>query len=489
MDYFPIFLKLKNQHCLVVGGGDVATRKVQSLLAAEANITLVAMRLTPLLDQWLQEGKISCRHRESTSTDLYGKSLVIAATASSSLNQRIFAEAEVIGVLANAVDDPDYCRFVTPAVIDRSPLVIAISSGGTAPVLSRMLRQQIETLVPAAYGRLARFAGNFRDRVKSSLSSMGARRHFWEEALAGPIADAVLNGNESEAATLFNSELEKQSHGHTRPEGQVSLIGAGPGDPELLTLKALRLIQQADVVLYDNLVSQPVLNLVRRDALKISVAKEKGHHSKSQEDINSELIKLAGQGKRVCRLKGGDPFIFGRGGEELTALAEAQIPFQVVPGISAANGCSAYAGIPLTHRDHAESVTFVTGHKKHNGELDVPWSSLVNNRQTLVFYMGLTSMPMICEQLQAHGLAHDTPAAAIQQGTSADQQLIVSSLAGLVSAAKKAQLRSPTLIIIGQVVQLAEKLHWFGELSAQSDRAKSSANTDSTESVTFIADV
>ena len=471
MDYYPIFLKLKSQHCLVVGGGDVATRKVERLLAAEASITLVAMQLTPQLDQWRQEEKISVKQREFSSTDLYGKRLVIAATASSSLNQRIYAEAEATGVIANAVDDSEYCRFITPAVIDRSPLVVAISSGGTAPVLSRMLRQRIETLVPAAYGRLARFAGNFRARVKSSLSSVQARRHFWETVLTGPIADKILNGHESKAVTLFNTELEKQSHDQTRQLGQVSLIGAGPGDPELLTLKALRLIQQADVVLYDKLVSPPVLDLVRREALKISVAKKKGHHSISQEDINSKLIQLARQGKRVCRLKGGDPFIFGRGGEELTALVDAQIPFQVVPGISAANGCSTYAGIPLTHRDHANSVTFVTGHTQNDGELDVPWPSLVNNRQTLVFYMGLTSLPLICEQLQIHGLAHDTPAAAIQQGTSTDQHLAVSNLADLGSAVENAKLHSPTLIIIGQVVQFAEKLHWFGELSGKTEKA------------------
>ncbi|MCZ6501514.1 MAG: siroheme synthase CysG [Gammaproteobacteria bacterium] len=478
MDYFPIFLKLRNQHCLVVGGGDVATRKVASLLAAGANVTLVATRIASQLAQWVMEGKITYVPRKFVATDLYGKRLVIAATANSSLNQQIFQEAEAIGVLANVVDDPDSCRFITPAIVDRSPLMIAISSGGNAPVLSRLLRQKIEILIPAAYGRLAQFAGNLRTRVKSRLTSLGARRRFWESVLEGPIAEKVFNGQDSEANALFETSLEQRVQSQDQPLGEVSLVGAGPGDPELLTLKALRLMQQADVVLYDNLVSPQVLDLVRRDAKRISVAKKKGCHTASQADINRELIRLAREGNRVCRLKGGDPFVFGRGGEELSALVEAHIPFQVVPGISAANGCAAYAGIPLTHRDYADSVAFITGHRKNNGDLDIPWSSLVNNRQTLVFYMGLSSLPLICAQLQSHGLAHDTPAAAVEQGTSEDQRLVVSRLSDLASEVEEAQLRSPTLIIVGQVVQLAEKLHWFGKPAIESNQTDDNSCND-----------
>ncbi len=310
MDYFPIFLKLRNQHCLVVGGGDVATRKVASLLAAHANVTLVATDVAPQLAEWVAQGKITYLPRKFVATDLYGKRIVIAATANSSLNQQIFQEAEAIGVLANVVDDPDSCRFITPAIVDRSPLMIARSSGGNAPVLSRLLRQKIEVLIPSAYGRLAQFAGNLRARVKSRLTSFGARRRFWESVLEGPIAEKVFNGQDSEAKALFATSLEQHVQGQDRALGEVSLVGAGPGDPELLTLKALRLMQQADVVLYDNLVSPQVLDLVRRDAKRISVAKKKGCHTASQADINSELIRLAREGNRVCRLKGGDPFVF-----------------------------------------------------------------------------------------------------------------------------------------------------------------------------------
>jgi len=314
--------------------------------------------------------------------------------------------------------------------------------------------------------------------VKSRLTSLGARRRFWESVLEGPIAEKVFNGQDSEANALFETSLEQRVQSQDQPLGEVSLVGAGPGDPELLTLKALRLMQQADVVLYDNLVSPQVLDLVRRDAKRISVAKKKGCHTASQADINRELIRLAREGNRVCRLKGGDPFVFGRGGEELSALVEAHIPFQVVPGISAANGCAAYAGIPLTHRDYADSVAFITGHRKNNGDLDIPWSSLVNNRQTLVFYMGLSSLPLICAQLQSHGLAHDTPAAAVEQGTSEDQRLVVSRLSDLASEVEEAQLRSPTLIIVGQVVQLAEKLHWFGKPAIESNQTDDNSCND-----------
>ncbi|MCH7743584.1 MAG: uroporphyrinogen-III C-methyltransferase [Proteobacteria bacterium] len=486
MDYFPIFLKLQHQHCLVVGGGDVATRKVAGLLAAGADVTLVATSVVTQLSRWVMEGRITYMPREFVSTDLYGKRLVIAATSNASLNQQIFQAAEATGVLANVVDDPDACRFITPAIVDRSPLIIAISSGGNAPVLSRLLRQKIETLVPAAYGRLARFAGNLRARVKSRITSLGDRRRFWESVLDGPISEKVFNGQDREANALFDTSLQQvQNRGQS--QGEVFLVGAGPGDPELLTLKALRLMQQADVVLYDNLVSKQVLDLVRRDAKRISVAKKKGCHTASQADINSQLIRLAREGNRVCRLKGGDPFVFGRGGEELSALAEAHVPFQVVPGISAANGCAAYAGIPLTHRDYADSVAFITGHRKNNGDLDIPWSSLVNDRQTLVFYMGLSSLPLICAQLQSHGLRHDTPAAAVQQGTSEDQRLVVSRLNNLAAEVNEAQLRSPTLIIIGQVVQLAEKLHWFGDPAITSRQTGDISGGHLPEAIPIIA--
>ncbi len=475
MDYFPIFLKLHNQPCVVVGGGGVAIRKTQSLLDAGARVTVIAPRIESQLTRWVMEGKIDYVSRQFKAADLVGKRLVIAATDDSDTNRHVYEVAEDIGVLANVTDDPDICRFIVPAIIDRSPITIAISSAGNAPVLARLLRQKLETLIPAAYGRLAAFAGGLRGRVKSSLGSLSTRRRFWESVLEGPIAEKILNGQEQTALELFDAQLAEHVNEVPRKTGEVFLVGAGPGDPELVTLKALRLMQQADVVLYDNLVSTAVLDLVRRDATRISVAKKKGYHKMQQADINSELIRLARQGKRVCRLKGGDPFIFGRGGEELEALADAQIPFQVVPGITAANGCASYGGIPLTHRDYADNVTFVTGHRKNNGDLDIPWSSLVNHRQTIVFYMGLGSLPLIGRQLQAHGLSKDTPAAAIEQGTSPEQRIVVGTISNLSEQVLAAELGSPTLIIVGQVVQLAEKLHWFGQPLIESPVSKQPA--------------
>jgi uroporphyrin-III C-methyltransferase/precorrin-2 dehydrogenase/sirohydrochlorin ferrochelatase len=463
MDYFPIFLKLDNQPCVVVGGGGVAIRKTQSLLDAGAMVTVIAPRIESQLTRWVMEGKIDYVSRRFQPEDLVGKRLVIAATDDPDTNRLVYEVAENLGVLANVTDNPDICRFIVPAIVDRSPITIAISSGGNAPVLVRLLRQKLEILIPAAYGRLAAFAGGLRGRVKASLDSSSTRRRFWESILDGPVAERVLNGQEQTALELFDARLADYENEQPGKIGEVFLVGAGPGDPELVTLKALRLMQQADVVLYDNLVSTAVLDLVRRDATRISVAKKKGYHKMKQADINNELIRLAREGKRVCRLKGGDPFIFGRGGEELEALADAHIPFQVVPGITAANGCATYGGIPLTHRDYADNVTFVAGHRKNNGDLDIPWSSLVNHRQTIVFYMGLGSLPLIGQQLQSHGLSRNTPAAAIEQGTSATQRIVVGTISNLSEQVLKAKLGSPTLIIVGQVVQLAEKLHWFGQ--------------------------
>jgi uroporphyrin-III C-methyltransferase/precorrin-2 dehydrogenase/sirohydrochlorin ferrochelatase len=478
MDYYPIFLKLNEQPCVVVGGGNVATRKIESLLEAGAQVNVIALRINPQITRWVMQGKIEYTNRGFLPSDLKDKTLVIAATDDSDLNHEVFNTAENLGVLANVTDDPDACRFIVPAVVDRSPLTIAISSGGRSPLLTRLLRQKLETLIPSAYGRLASFAGDLRQQVKDKLNSVSARRRFWETILEGPVAEKVLNGQEQSARHAFDQQLQLHSDTQAQVTGEVYLVGAGPGDPELVTLKALRLMQQADVVLYDNLVSKEVLDLVRRDAVKISVAKTKGNHKMKQPDINKELVRLAKEGKRVCRLKGGDSFIFGRGGEELEALVDANIPFQVVPGITAANGCAAYAGIPLTHRDYADNVTFITGHKRNadsevldkNDELNLPWANLINKRQTVVFYMGLSHLQEISKQLQIHGLSASTPAAAIEQGTSHKQRTVLSTIDHLAEDVAKAGLGSPTLIIVGEVVKLAEKLHWYGEAPLQTHR-------------------
>jgi uroporphyrin-III C-methyltransferase/precorrin-2 dehydrogenase/sirohydrochlorin ferrochelatase len=344
-----------------------------------------------------------------------------------------------------------------PSIIDRAPVIVAVSSGGASPVLARLLRARLETLIPAGYGRLAALAAEFRDQVKARFKP-SERRRFWERVLQGPIAELVFAGREDAAHKALRETIED-----TRVAvggGEVSLIGAGPGDPDLLTFRALRLMQRADVVVYDRLVSQPVLDLVRRDAERIYAGKERAKHALQQEDINHLLIRLAKEGKRVVRLKGGDPFIFGRGGEELDTLAAEGISFQVVPGITAASGCASYAGIPLTHRDCAQSVVFVTGHLQ-DGSMNLNWPALAQPRQTIVFYMGLIGVDVLCRELIAHGLPAATPAALIQQGTTPEQRVLTGDLATLPGIVSRGGVKAPTLIIIGEVVKLRERLKWF----------------------------
>ncbi|HYG12515.1 MAG TPA: siroheme synthase CysG, partial [Methylophilaceae bacterium] len=357
----------------------------------------------------------------------------------------------------NVVDAPALCTFTMPAIVDRSLVVIAISSGGAAPVLARLIRAKIETMIPATYGRLATLAASFRDQVKARFATMQARRIFWEEVFQGPIAEQVLSGQEAAAHTAMNEALAGEG-GINR--GEVYLVGGGPGDPDLLTFRALRLMQQADVCVYDKLVSKGVLELVRRDAEMIYVGKARDRHTLPQEEINELLARLAKAGKRVLRLKGGDPFIFGRGGEEIETLMENGVPFQVVPGITAASGVSSYAGIPLTHRDHAQSCIFTTGHLK-DGSVDLDWPALVRPRQTVVIYMGLVGLAEICQKLIAHGLAADTPVAVVQQGTTARQRVVAGTLADLAARVAAAEMKPPCLIIVGSVVTLREKLAWF----------------------------
>jgi uroporphyrin-III C-methyltransferase/precorrin-2 dehydrogenase/sirohydrochlorin ferrochelatase len=324
-----------------------------------------------------------------------------------------------------------------------------------------MLKARFETTVPAAYGRLAEFAGSYRDRVKDSIPNMTRRRRFWETMIDGPIAEHLFSGQEEQAAALMESLLaEAASAGDQPPRGEVYLVGTGPGDPDLLTFRALRLMQQADVVLYDRLIGDGILNLVRRDASRIYVGKMKKDHTVPQEEIGEMLIRLAQEGKRVLRLKGGDPFVFGRGGEEIATLAENGINFQVIPGVTAANGCATYAGIPLTHRDHAQGYVVVTGHEK-DGELNLNWDSLIQPRQTVVIYMGLTSLGTITAGFLSHGADPETPAAVIENGTRAGQRVITGTLATLLAKATAAAVKSPALIIVGSVVTLRDKLSWF----------------------------
>lgn len=458
MDIFPISLKLQQQPCLIVGGGRIAYRKAVLLVKAGAVIDIISPEIDANLLEVIQQcGGQYIQAPYSASLSLRYYRLVIAATDDQAVNQAVFEACEADNVLVNSVDDPPHCRFMVPAIIDRSPLVVSIATNGASPVLSRQIRTQLEASIPHGMGKLAEFSGKWRSTVKAKIMNPDERRIFWEELYASPLKEQVFNNNLAEADQLITQALTQWE----KPKGEVYLVGAGPGDPELLTLKALRLMQQADVVIYDRLVSAPIMELCRRDAEKIYVGKARSNHSVPQDGINALLVKYASEGKRVCRLKGGDPFIFGRGGEEIQELFAAGVAFQVVPGITAASGCSAYAGIPLTHRDYAQSVRFVTGHLKE-GSPELPWSELVYQNQTLVLYMGLVGLEKICEKLIAHGQRPDMPVALISKGTTPEQKVVVGTLADIATKVSEHQIQAPTLTIIGDVVSLREQLQWQG---------------------------
>ncbi len=459
MDYLPIFLSIKERSVLVVGGGEIAARKVALLLRAEGVVTVVSPTLCAALEQRLENDEIKYRKTDYRVSDLSGVNLVIAATNDTEVNLEISDAAKLRQIPINVVDHPELCSFILPSVIDRSPVVVAISTGGASPTLGRLLRTRLESLIPASYGRLAKLAGEFRKPVKERFDTINKRRRFWEKILQGPVAENVLANRDEEAAQLLQTLLD-ESDNEALPQGEVYLVGAGPGDPDLLTFRALRLMQQADVVLYDRLVSPQILDLVRREAEQIYVGKRRNFHTVRQEEINQLLVDLAKQGRRVLRLKGGDPFIFGRGGEEIASLATEQIPFQIVPGVTAAAGCASYAGIPLTHRDHAQSVTFVTGQFK-DGTVDLNWQALSQPKQTVVVYMGLAGLQTICNKLIEHGAPADRPAALVERGTQPQQQLYTGTLSTLPQLIADTGVHAPTLLIIGDVVPLHEQLQWI----------------------------
>ena len=458
MDIFPISLKLQQQPCLIVGGGRIAYRKAVLLAKAGAEIHVVAPEIEEsLLDLVHKSQGQYVQAPFSLDIPLRPYRLVIAATNDKAVNATVFEVCEAENILVNSVDDPPHCRFMVPAIVDRSPLVISIASNGTSPVLSRQIRTQLESTIPHGMGKLAEFSGKWRSAVKAKILNPDERRIFWEDLYASPLKEQVFNDNIAEADCLIEQALIEWK----KPKGEVYLVGAGPGDPELLTLKALRLMQQADVVIYDRLVSQPIMDLCRRDAEKIYVGKARSNHAVPQDGINALLVKYASEGKRVCRLKGGDPFIFGRGGEEIQELFDAGVAFQVVPGITAASGCSAYAGIPLTHRDYAQSVRFLTGHLKE-GSPELPWNELVYENQTLVLYMGLVGLEKICAKLIEHGQRPNMPVALISKGTTPQQKVVVGTLEDIASKVAEHQIQAPTLTIIGEVVSLREQLQWQG---------------------------
>ncbi|WP_318374417.1 siroheme synthase CysG [Enterobacter sp.] len=454
MHHLPIFCQLRGRDCLLVGGGDVAERKARLLMEAGARLTVNALAFSPQFTVWANEGMLTLAQGDFNEALLDTTWLVIAATDDNDVNQRVSDAAEARRIFCNVVDAPKEASFIMPSIIDRSPLMVAVSSGGTSPVLARLLREKLEAVLPQHLGQLAAYAGKLRDRVKTHFDNVGERRRFWEKFFVNDRLAQSLANNDTQAVSdvteqLLNEPLDKR--------GEVVLVGAGPGDAGLLTLKGLQQIQQADVVVYDRLVSDDIMNLVRRDADRIFVGKRAGYHCVPQEEINQILLRAAQSGKRVVRLKGGDPFIFGRGGEELETLCHAGIPFSVVPGITAASGCSAYSGIPLTHRDYAQSVRLITGHLKTGGELD--WANLAAEKQTLVFYMGLNQAATIQAQLIAHGMESDMPVALVENGTSVKQRVVSGSLNELGELAT--QVASPALIIVGRVVALRDKLNWF----------------------------
>ena len=490
MNTFPLFFKLEARKVLIVGGGDVALRKADLLSRAGAAITILAPSISVELQALLSDSKHQLIYENYDKTYMSGARVIIAATDDEMLNHQIHADATALNIPVNVVDTPHLCDFIFPAIIDRNPIVIGISSNGKAPVLARLLRARLETLIPQGYGKLAKLAGDFRSEVKTKIPTLTGRRQFWEKAFEGSVSQLMFAGNEDEAAAQLQADLDKTAAAiseksavkdiSTEPQtlqnnvGEVYIVGAGPGDPELLTFKALRLMQQADIVYYDALVSPQVLDLCRRDADKVFVGKKRSNHAVAQLGINELLVNSAKEGRRVVRLKGGDPFIFGRGGEEIESLRAHGVPYQVVPGITAANAAASYAGIPLTHRDHSQSVRFVTGFLKA-GAPNSNFKNFLNTDETVVFYMGLHSLPRLTEGLINAGRSSDTPIAIVSNASMPNQQVLTGTLADIVELQEKNQLPTPALLIMGDVVALHHDLAWYNLQNQQKNK-----NSDTT---------
>ena len=460
MEQLPVFLNLRGWPCLVAGAGQVGAGKAEVLIAAGGRVRMVAPEAGARAAELARDGLVELRLGRFEESDLDGQRIVVAATDDRALNRRIVERAEVRGILANSASDAKLGHFSMPAIVDRSPVLAAVSTGGASPSLARYVRARLETLIPQSFGRLAELARACRPEVNARLPRISDRRAFWDRVFGGPIAEMAFAGRLEEARAALEAALEAEDGAPPVATGEVFIVGAGPGDPDLLTFRAMRLMQQADVVVYDRLVSPGVLALARRDAEKIYAGKQRAEHALRQPDINRLLVRLAREGHRVLRLKGGDPFIFGRGGEEIATLADERIPFQVVPGVTAATGCAAYAGIPLTHRDHAHACTFVTGNLK-NGSVALDWKAIARPSQTLVVYMGLVGLREICAGLVEHGLDSATPAALVEQGTTENQRVIEGTLDTLADLVAGAGVEPPTLVIVGHVVRLRGKLDWF----------------------------
>ena len=466
MKYFPFFLQLDQLPCLIVGGGSVAERKLDLLIKAKADITVISLEFSDYILDLAKTHNIRCIKKEYSNKILEENkyNFVISATNDVSLNERVAKDCKKYNIIVNVVDQPEICDFIFPSILERGDITVAVSTGGASPVLARVLRTKLETMVPGSYGKLAEIVSANRIKVREKMKKFSSNKIFWEKMLNGKFLELVLSGKTDEAKSFLDEQIENFDEDIAN-QGEVYLVGAGPGDPDLLTFKALRLMQQADIALYDRLVHPSIVDLIRRDATKIYVGKERDNHVVRQEEINELLVKYAKEGKKVLRLKGGDPFIFGRGGEEIETLADEKIAFQVVPGITSASGCSTYSGIPLTHRDYAQSCIFVTGHLK-KGKLELDWEKLIQDNQTIVFYMGLVSIDIICEELIKHGLSELTPCALIQQGTTNTQKEYISILKDMPTVVKTKKPEAPTIFIIGGVVTLRDKLKWYSTSAA-----------------------
>ena len=459
MEFLPLFLDLKAKPVLLVGSDTGSHNKLSLLIRSFAKVTVVANQISGEFKALVEENQIDFQQREFQDSDLEGKHLVVVASENLELCDRIFKLSSAKSMLVNVIDKPDYCNFIFPSIIDRDPLIIAVSSSGQCPRLSRLVRAKLETLFPQSYSRLAKLMGEVRSTTKTTIDQYPSRKMFWDKIFASPIIEMFLGGKEEDAKNALIREMNEPKE-NLKDYGQVCLVGAGPGDPDLLTLRALRLIQNADVLVYDRLVNPAILDFARREVEKIYVGKKSSFHVVPQEGINQILVDEASKGKLVVRLKGGDPFIFGRGGEEIETILSSNIDFQVVPGITAAAGCGAYAGIPLTHRDHAQSVRFITGHLKGE-ELSLDFESMTAPNQTLVFYMGVSTAPIIAKELMKRGVNGNMPAAFVEKGTMPDQRVITATLETLEETMIKEDVQAPALLIIGSVVSLRAKLKWF----------------------------
>ena len=465
MNYLPLFIDTSGKKCLIVGGGKVASRKLIPILESNMTVNMISSDIADEILEIIKNKKnFTYEQRNFEEKDINDQFLIIAATNDKSINSLIAKLAKEKNILVNMAEDSSKGNVLIPSVVDRSPIKIAISSGAASPILTRLVKTKLETIIPYAFSKLADVMMEYRAKVKEKYSSIKERRNFWETFLDGPLSEMVLSGHIEKAKKILDKSLkEKNIPSNT---GEVYLVGAGPGDPELLSFKALRLMQKADVVIYDRLVFEPIMNLIRQDAEKIYVGKQRADHAMPQENINQLLARLAIEGKKVLRLKGGDPFIFGRGGEEIESLINDDIPFQIVPGITAASGCASYAGIPLTHRDYSQACIFVTGHLR-DGTVNLNWKMLAHEKQTLVFYMGMHGSKVICEELIKHGLKETTPAALIVKGTTADQEVIIGDLSNMPKIILENKIIPPTLLIIGDVVKLHNKLKWFEPMMMQ----------------------